>query len=282
MLCMNFNFDNMFRRLWGNTSVMTTNLLETGLVDHKFNQELSCAAVSAFDEYISVHRAATAEGSNTDNDSSSARRRRRRTSSQQQQQQHHMNNGTGSVTNNDYFFEHQRMRGYHLATSAIRSSPEAIRLREELLPNATARYLQQCGNPRSQAVAERLMGDCGGHDQFHVEMWAAVQRGKGAYHNDHNHEGVLVSGVYYAAVSDGSAPLVLRRPADALIEENDDVILQPTEGQLVIFPPWLIHGVPLPTNGSNTPRVSFAFNLNGAYALGDPWDVTRGVDRGNQ
>jgi uncharacterized protein (TIGR02466 family) len=122
-------------------------------------------------------------------------------------------------------------------------------------------------------------------------MWSAVQRGKGAYHQDHVHEGVLVSGVYYAAVPDGSAPLVLRRPVDVHgngfvaeghdDDDDDDFILQPSEGQLVIFPPWLLHGVPLSSNNeesSGLPRVSFAFNLNGAYARGDPWDVTRNGD----
>jgi hypothetical protein len=155
----------------------------------------------------------------------------------------------------------------------------SIGTHKELLPNAAAKYLQQCGtrNPGAQAATERI--GAGGHP-FHVEMWSAVQRGKGAYHHDHVHEGALVSDVYYAAVPDGSAPLVLRRPADHLFvedDDDDDMILQPSEGHLVIIPPWLLHGVPLqvPTNESGLPRVSFAFNVNGAYAWSDPWDVTR-------
>ena len=142
------------------------------------------------------------------------------------------------MTSNDYFFEHQRLRGYHLATEAIRSSSEATLLADELLPDAAANYLRECDNPRASAVAERV------GLQFHVEMWAAVQRGKGAYHEDHVHEGVIVSGVYYAAVPEGSSPLVLKCPQN----HNSDILIFPKEGDLVMFPPWLRHGVPPSTN----------------------------------
>ena len=114
---------------------------------------------------------------------------------------------------------------------------------------------------------------------------------KGAYHADHVHEGVLISGVYYAAVPCGSAPLVLRRPkpdetrTDEVqtmqTEEKTDVILSPEEGNLVLFPPWVEHGVPVAKEqqvdvSNNLSRVSFAFNVTGALALGnDPWNITR-------
>ena len=53
------------------------------------------------------------------------------------------------------------------------------------------------------------------HTQDHrinIDVWASVQPGYGARHGDHVHEGAIVSGVYYAAVPDGSAPLVFRKP----------------------------------------------------------------------
>ena len=96
--------------------------------------------------------------------------------------------------------------------------------------------------------------------------------------------------MYYAAVPSGSAPLVLRKPnhedtqtEEPQIDEPSDVVLAPTEGDLVLFPPWVEHGVPLAeeqqqqhTDSVNLPRVSFAFNVTGALALGnDPWNVTR-------
>lgn len=103
----------------------------------------------------------------------------------------------------------------------------------------------------------------------------------------------MVSGVYYAAVPSGSAPLVLRRPKadDAQMDESQsktmeevsDVVLSPKEGNLVLFPPWVEHGVPPIAeeqqnniDSNNLPRVSFAFNVTGAFVLGnDPWNVTR-------
>lgn len=118
-------------------------------------------------------------------------------------------------------------------------------------------------------------------------------RKKGAYHADHVHEGALVSGVYYASVPSGSAPLVLRRPKanenqqtknDDYDDQVSDVIISPAEGNLILFPPWVEHGVPLAAeqqdkvedSSINHPRVSFAFNVTGAVVLGnDPWSVTR-------
>ena len=103
-----------------------------------------------------------------------------------------------------------------------------------------------------------------------------------------------MSGVYYAAVPSGSAPLVLRRPRtdesrgdepqpEATMNDNSDAVLAPTEGDLILFPPWVEHGVPLAeaqenknNSYNNLPRVSFAFNVTGAFAFGDdPWNVTR-------
>jgi hypothetical protein len=63
-----------------------------------------------------------------------------------------------------------------------------------------------------------------------------------------------------------------------------DVVISPRAGELVLFPPWLVHGVPMAAAAEATdasihqPRVSYAFNVTGgmgAYAWGDPWDVTR-------
>jgi hypothetical protein len=66
--------------------------------------------------------------------------------------------------------------------------------------------------------------------------------------------------------------------------KDDDVIIHPRNGQLILFPPWLKHGVPLATNGQqldgdlypSLPRVSWAFNLTARLAyIGDAWNVTR-------
>jgi len=63
-----------------------------------------------------------------------------------------------------------------------------------------------------------------------------------------------------------------------------DVIIPPTEGNLILFPPWVEHGVPLAEEQEeiidnsfiDLPRVSFAFNVTSGMVLGkDPWTVTR-------
>lgn len=60
-----------------------------------------------------------------------------------------------------------------------------------------------------------------------------------------------------------------------------DVVLPPSEGNLVLFPPWVEHGVPLAEEQpkldfDHFPRVSYAFNVTAPIALSDdPWNVTR-------
>ena len=267
---------------------MTKDLSEIGLVDSQFNQALARAAVAAFDDYVAIHhrQGGPVPSSSTKEiegrTSSSTQNRRRRRQRQTTTTLGAVTANQNGATYNDFFFEHQRLRGYHLATESMRTSSEVLRLQQELLPKAASDYLQMCGTQRSRAVAERV------GDSFQVELWAAVQRGTGAHHKDHVHQGVLVSGVYYAAVPEGSAPLVLKCPStkpDSNPQQTpqdqhvgpscDDFLIEPSEGKLVLFPPWLLHGVPLSSiESSDFPRVSFAFNVNGAYA-GDPWDITR-------
>eukprot|EP00957_Ditylum_brightwellii_P206138 15346990-Ditylum_brightwellii.AAC.1 len=137
---------------------------------------------------------------------------------------------------------------------------------------------------------------------FKVDLWATVQRGRGACHPDHTHDGAVVSGVYYSSAPSGSAPLLLRRPSEGLLGnkvwddkeegaeqrelfervDGEDIVFRPREGQLILFPPWLYHGVPsasheetqsIVSSENELPRVSFAFNLTGAaFAWGDPGD----------
>jgi len=315
---------SMLRCLWGVAPIMTTNLVEAGLVDSKtFNVALTKAAVTAFDDYIAISsgQQPTLSSASSDILSSGSRRRKRRTgttlapfltsakhASNRNDSAFRNEIGSGShknkLTHNDYFFEHQRTRGYRLATPAIANCQEAFRLQEELIATAAVNYLTAIGdafqdnnNKAAHAASRQLSGEHGHGLGHSINMWAAVQRGRGAYHADHVHKGVLVSGVYYASVPSKSAPLVLRRPMDTHTgvraaavskeddDDDDDLIIHPSEGQLILFPPWLLHGVPAlrmdkdeddgPSEHGHLPRVSFAFNVSGSFAGGDPWDVTR-------
>ncbi len=81
--------------------------------------------------------------------------------------------------------------------------------------------------------------------------------------------------------------MVLRKPKvegtgvdESLCNNDEDVVHAPKDGDLVLFPPWVEHGVPLADepagDSSSLARVSFAFNVTGALTLGnDPWNVTR-------
>jgi len=184
------------------------------------------------------------------------------------------------VTANDNFFEYQRTRGFRLSTPRISSCDEVKELEEIHMLDAVTQYLLQLDNEKSISIANQLQTD----SIFTIDMWAAVQSGKNAYHEYHVHKESVVSGVYYSNCPDNCAPLILKRPNDNMdkqsandesyYRDDEEVIIHPKEGQFILFPPWLYHGVPK-TNEEHTEqaRVSFAFNLNGRIV--DPWSITR-------
>lgn len=274
-------------RLWGGVvPILSTNLLDAGLVGSEFNVLLTKGAVTAFDDYTAASSSSLA--GNTDEvsptgvplPSSATRRRRRPRASVRDVKAEESPILPSALTPNDRFFEHQRTRGYRLATQSMSSCDSAKQLEEDYIVDAVAYYLRE---NNALSLADLLSSSRGG-GELSIDMWAAVQRGAGACHRDHVHEGAIVSGVYYSAVPLGSAPLVLRKPTTYSRDENaqvdqGDVVIHPKEGNLILFPPWLEHGVPAKeqsgnTDTSNQPRVSFAFNLIGRMAtIGNPWDV---------
>ena len=226
----------------------------------------------------------------------------------------------GNVTDNDRFFEHQKTMGYNSILS-----PLTLKRLEDILIDESIMYLTELidgdcyeysggsffknddmtngNNGENNNVGRGYAIELLNTGILSVNVWAAVQLGEGAYHGDHVHEDSVLSGVYYSSVPPMSAPLVLRRPssiggagnigldtstnADFIYreDENGDVILSPSEGELVLFPPWVIHGVPPASVNVNEKivgkkekefksRISYAFNVTGAYR-GDPWAVTR-------
>ena len=70
--------------------------------------------------------------------------------------------------------------------------------------------------------------------------------------HDHAHLSIL-SGVLYLQAEEGSGDLYFRK------EGINDLNLRPEVGKMVIFPPFLKHGVH--SNDSRKDRISFAFNL---------------------
>eukprot|EP00559_Dactyliosolen_fragilissimus_P001845 CAMPEP_0184864986 /NCGR_PEP_ID=MMETSP0580-20130426/16550_1 /TAXON_ID=1118495 /ORGANISM="Dactyliosolen fragilissimus" /LENGTH=326 /DNA_ID=CAMNT_0027363971 /DNA_START=381 /DNA_END=1358 /DNA_ORIENTATION=- len=326
----------MFQKLWGRVPVFITNLLEGGHVNHEFNKNLTKAALDAFQHYMLVHRQSSDIDTNVTISSSNNNKRRRRvrtkkdsvTSSLTDDNATSVNNhlhsiiipkessttDTDTITNNDYFFQHQRIRGYHLSSPALTHSLELSHLREELIINATINYLAQVHNIDHDQNSNQfnhyskdshsnsllnILSEGIQTGMYPIDIWATVLHGTNSYHRDHVHEGAFLSGVYYASTPHGSSqPLILRRPSTHTTftatsknirnnNENDkqkfdaeQFVIEPTEGTLVIFPPWIVHGVPPMKstlqseieNESLLPRISFAFNVHGDNAsLGEPW-----------
>ena len=253
-------------RLWnGITPILTINLVDAGIVDASFNEVLTYVAVKAFDEFTGAYPSVT-------RNSDGKRRRRRITENQK-----HINFGSPLSSGNNMFFEYQRTHGFRLAIPSISDCPCVQKLEDEIFVNASIHYLKHAVD--ATLIADQLASASG---EFSIDLWAAIQRGKGAYHAFHVHEGAVLSGVYYSACPVGCAPLVLRKSTDEgrtneCIKETieDDVIIEPREGDLILFPPWTMHGVTA-SHSVDKPRVSWPFNLNARLAnIGNSWDITR-------
>ena len=287
------------QRFWNNIQVpiLSKNLIEQRIISSSLNDEVVQDALDTFDAYSKLHNdtngSASTRSSATQELQSTSQRRRGRTKQSNSAYTYVKSRGPG-LTVNDYFFEHQRVSGYTKGTPILSQSAGIQRLSDSLMTEVET-YLQLLGG-RASSLSPLIQNGI-----ISLDLWAAIQKGQGAYHKDHVHEGVILSGVYYAKTPTGCAPLVLHKPIlhpdgsfgytrrenlesntrKLQSSESDDVIIMnPKEGQVIIFPPWLLHGVPNVETDSDEsnfqePRVSFAFNLSGAYAGGDPWSLTQ-------
>ena len=109
-----------------------------------------------------------------------------------------------------------------------------------------------------------------GYDDFQITgCWANVNM-QGASHRLHNHPNNFLSGVYYIQTDDGADTInfhdprnqtsVIRPPVTELTRENtDQVVVNVSDGTLLIFPSYLQHSVD--ANRSDTERISVSFNI---------------------
>ncbi|HEV8312743.1 MAG TPA: 2OG-Fe(II) oxygenase family protein [Burkholderiaceae bacterium] len=99
--------------------------------------------------------------------------------------------------------------------------------------------------------------------------WATVLA-PGAAHKLHSHPNNFLSGVYYLRTSPGADTInfhdprkqtaVIRPPVLALSAENtDQVVVQVSDGTLLMFPSYLEHSVD--ATSSDDERISVSFNL---------------------
>jgi len=288
--------------LWDTATIYTTNLIKSGLISATANDAISVAAKTTFEAFCSSSSSTIRSADSDDpfpSKASKRRSRRKRPSdtgktllpgSSLPTENNSMMREMSSkgLTLNDYFFEHQRNNGYIHGTPILSNSEELKDLSIVLL-SESENYLKLLNNSKKKDAApvinEILSLMASG--VVSIDMWAAIQSGEGAYHRDHVHEEVLLSGVYYASIPYGSAPLEFHNPRTSHSQntknpishdENNQHYIYPKVGQLVIFPPWLLHGVPKRHKDTkqqkDDARISFAFNLSGGF-LGEPWSVTR-------
>jgi uncharacterized protein (TIGR02466 family) len=104
--------------------------------------------------------------------------------------------------------------------------------------------------------------------RFALQAWINLHD-PGSFNVLHVHANVLLSGTYYIKVPEGSGAIRFRDPRpgvvlspfiDGGINTCKDIVLNPKEGQLVVFPNWLDHAVDV--NEGTEPRISVAMNAH--------------------
>jgi len=101
-----------------------------------------------------------------------------------------------------------------------------------------------------------------------IFMWAAVCE-RCISHAPHIHENSVLSGVYYVEVPRGSGSLMFEDPrGGGLPPFGGRIVHEPKEGELVLFPSWLLHHVgPSCVTSSDMLRISLSFNIVGSWGV---------------
>lgn len=165
---------------------------------------------------------------------------------------------------NEEFFYFQRR---HYGTTQHASEPTA----DSWLASAAAQELIECVTAAGAGYLERLAHyqglDVGrpwaredwalDPDSWHI--WASVHSGA-SNHPSHVHANAVVSAVFYVRVPEGSGPICFMDPRGRIPPFERQVRHTPSDGELLIFPPWLPHAVASGGEGDDA-RISISFNL---------------------
>jgi len=98
-------------------------------------------------------------------------------------------------------------------------------------------------------------------EYFISSSWFALFK-KGNYAHVHNHGDCDIAGVYYFKKSSDDGSFFFTSPVPALDSScfrTGRVVLNPNEGEIIMFPGWLNHGVE--TNDTDEDRCSISFNI---------------------
>jgi len=115
----------------------------------------------------------------------------------------------------------------------------------------------------TQHISEIAGRKLAGNDYDFVASWFTSTKNK-QFIPPHTHRGKDMSGVYYLQTNGKDGNLNLYNPITALdttyyIKNKKDVSIIPEEGQLILFPSWLLHGTV--TNETQSNRISFSFDI---------------------
>lgn len=204
---------------------------------------------------------------------------------QEQLKNSHSSGRTGGATRlpaeqTDAFFRWQQQAGNRIDscpphvdgthasdTAACTSRRDVLAIKSAVL-NAAAVYGATLG------WDEHAMAEVWGPED--VQVWVGVLRGA-ERHRSHVHRHTDVSGTYYLDAPPGAGELVFHDPRGPLPPFQHTVAVQPRTGELVMFPPWLVHEVEASRHRVPAPRVALSFNI-GRDSMSRP-DTTGGTGR---
>ena len=101
---------------------------------------------------------------------------------------------------------------------------------------------------------------------FTLESWINIHD-RGGFNFLHQHDGTMLSGVFYLQAPSGSGRLTFRDPRPGVLNSpfkgeganaHNEIQLAPEAGLVVLFPHWLEHYVE--PHDSDTPRIAISFN----------------------
>ena len=95
-----------------------------------------------------------------------------------------------------------------------------------------------------------------------VSSWFALFK-KGNYAHVHNHGDCDIAGVYYFRKSEDDGSFFFTSPVpaqDSSCFRSGRVVISPNQGDILLFPGWLNHGVE--TNDTDEDRCSISFNIS--------------------
>ena len=162
--------------------------------------------------------------------------------------------GVDAVSLNDRFYEAQRERFEEGKPPAF-DSPTLREWRRAWL-DLIREYVSVAAGPEA---SERMFSR-----ELQLFVWAGVHRGC-SHHPTHIHEDSAVSGTLYLDVPPGSGAIVFEDPRGLRPPfSRNRLTHQPEVGQLLLFPPWLSHGVQPSCDvaaAAGAARVALSFNV---------------------